>query len=804
MKKLPKLYQLGLRFPKTILVLTLLTAGLSMYIARGLQIETSMGDLAPKNADSVRSEQEYRKYFGGTSYLVMTVEGANSTVVEHFADEFSTRIEKLPGVDHLDYHRPVEYFKKRRWLYLSMEDLNEIDHRVDRVLGLEKKGVSIVFGDLMDFGAEEDRPDLNFDDILKKYENKPWVLSKFDANEGGNLIAMRAKVQEGAANIQDSRRLVDQIKAVENQIKGESSDYQSIQVGYTGPVQTTIEETDQIKKEMALVSLVVAAALFIIILVYFRKFSAILLIGIPLASGILWTGGLVYLLLGHLNLMTSFAGGILAGLGSDYGIYLLTRYYLEREAGKDFDTAARLAFANTGTATYASMLTTVGAFVALLFSKFGVFFEFGLLGAIGIVLNYVSMMVVLPSCLVLFNRWRKPSVKPVNAALSTRGGFFTRWGWIFTKKPVMGIYIAGLLTLFSCFTLPSGAKIHFEEDMMINKKLPANQLYKKLEGVKSSPLAPTIFLINGFDNATQTVNEVNRRVEEDKNKQLVYEQALGLSTFIPDEQSEKKEVLKSILQKVPSLRWLPEKQKGEWVASLKDSIAAEPVTHEKLPIEVKRIFESPKDKNLFAVYIFPAFNRITSEALEKYHQGIIELRKSIAPNVPAVDGTFIFDDIVQLIKSEAPRGMILICIFLAIVIYYLYRSALRTLIVCGNLFGSIILLFAVLWMADIPLNVMNISMIPVILGTGIDSFIHFAQRYDESKSMPIALREKIPAILFSNMTTIVGFAGLLLVSNPGLRSVGWVAALGLIVVTIVCSFVFPRCLEVESMRTRKS
>ncbi|MBI1908805.1 MAG: MMPL family transporter [Deltaproteobacteria bacterium] len=799
MKGLPHLYKIGIRYPKSVIGIALLFSCLSVVVARNLKIETSMTALAPKDSESVRGEKEFKRYFGSNSYLLLTVEGPNAEVAEHFADELSSRMEGLTEVVYIDYRRPVDYFKKRQWLYLELDDLKEIERRIDRTLRLQKKGLSFVFSDLMDFADEEDRPDLNFDDIFKKYEQKLWRFSKYEANEAGNFIVMRVKVQEGTEDIESARNLVNKIKKTEQELKQQRDSYQPVTVGYTGTLQTTIEESDQIKKEMAIVSAVVAFILILILYLYFRRGEAIFLIGLPLLAGILWTGGIIYWSLGHLNLVTSFAGGILAGLGSDYGIYLLSRFYLEREGGKDFQTACRLTFENTGQATYGSMVTTAGAFVALLFSKFGVFFEFGLLGAIGVVLNYLAMIIVLPSLLTFFDRQKeKAGVSLLSARFS---GF--RSGPLMSR-PVAVVLAAGLLITAAAFTVPSGSKIHFNEDMMVNKKLPGNRLYSKMDTIKGTPFSPTILITNGIKETEKTVKTLDQLIEKDKTKRLVFDQTVGLPSLIPPAQPEKKKVIDSIAHKIVDLQWISRKQKLDFLLGFKETLRSPPVTRENLPVEVKRAFESPTHKDIFAVYLFPAFSRLSSESLRRYHDGIDALKREMtALHFTAVDGTFVYDEIVKLIEKESPRGMMLIVLLLTAVMYLLSRSVVRTFLIMLNLLTSLVLLSAILVIANIPLNVMNIAAIPVILGTGIDSFVHFAQRYDESGDMAATLREKIPAIIFSNLTTIIGFGGFLLVSNPGLRSVGWVAVIGLTCVTLLSTFVFPRCLILEGGSRRR-
>src|SRR4030095_12749398 len=122
----------------------------------------------------------------------------------------------------------------------------------------------------------------------------------------------------------------------------------------------------------------------------------------------------------------------------------------------------------------------------------------------------------------------------------------------------------------------------------------------------------------------------------------------------------------------------------------------------------------------------------------------------------------------------------------------------RALLIFAHLFTALILLSGVLYLAGIHLNVMNIVVFPIILGMAVDCFIQFSFRYHETQDVEETLQSDLPPALVSSMTSVIGFGGLLLVSNQGLRSVGWVAVLGLLVVTALLIFVFPRCLKIHS------
>lgn len=799
------IYRIGLRFPVTVLILAALLTGLALFYARNLRIETDFTALLPPETESVRNLDTLKKYFGSQGYLYATVEAKDSALAESFADEFATRIEALPTIRYVDFRRPVEFFEKRKWLFVEKTDLEEMQWRVDRSLELEKEGVSPVFSDLMDFADEEDRPDLTFEDIKKKYQDRLGSgVEEYSSGEEGQFIILRAKAQMGFEDFDQNRALVASIRKIEGDLK-QSKKYESIEVGYAGSYLTSIEGIDLIRKEMAWVSGLVFAALLLILVLYFRRISGAVLVGLPLFLGVVWTGGVIYFILGHINIITAFAASILAGLGSDYGIYLLSRFSQERNAGTDFLTSCQRAFGQTGKATFAAMVTTVGAFGSLIFSGFEAFVEFGIVGCIGLAFNFLAMMLVIPSLLqigqrhpgrVLYNLFLGWTVKQ---GPSVSGA---SWSWkrIFAPKYAgVGIALTLLVCGISAFSLPTVSKIYFEDGQMDFQNLPSNKMYRRITDTVKSSLHPTVLLVKGADQERKTVEGFQRHLDESPEGSLAYEKVFGISTFIPKNQEEKRELIEKLGKKYKKARYVNKDQKRIFLDSVADVRNAESITQASLPNEVSRMFVSKNDEGVFAVYVFPALARLSSDEMNLYNNAIMQAKKDIGVEFLPIDGSFISMDIINMISGEAPRGLVLILLFFSAVLIITLRNFKRSLLILVNLLGGIVILSGILFLFGIKLNVLNIVVFPVILGTGIDCFIHFSHRYNETGELRDAIQKEVPAILVSNLTSIVGFGGLLFTSSVGLQSIGWVSVLGLIVVTFLCVFIFPRCLSILAL-----
>lgn len=794
-----KIYRLGITYPKTVLFFAFLISLLSFWGVSKLHVETNLLSLLPQQSETVVALKEQGKFFGGTSFVVLGIESDDALKSRQFADAFAEKISQQSYVLYTDYKRPVQYFKDRQWFYLELEDLNEMERRIDQSLRLESEGASATFSDLMDFADEEDRPDLTFADIQKKYETRAGVQVKAEiSGDDGKFIVIKVKPKDSGFNLSDNHAVMNRVRQVEGEVR-RSTGLWDVKVGYTGGYQSSLEEQELVSRQIGFVSAVVTFLLFLILFLYFKRLSAVFFIIFPLSLGVLWTGGLVYLILGHLTIITSFGAAILAGLGSDYGIYLLTRYYHEKELGHDFETSCEQTFSNTGQATFASMLTTVVTFIALLFSSFGVFVEFGVVGALGLIINYLSMMLIVPALLTLFQPLEKKVLASRWDSLGLRGRFqFSFWEKItpfFNPRYAgLGLVFTVILCAVSSLSLPQERKIHFEDGQMDTGDLPANQMYSKVAKVSKDDLSPTLLLVRGQEQEEKVLRAVQDQIKNVAEEDRVYGRVLGVSSFVPEVQDEKREVLQRMKEKFSKLTKVNKNKKEEFIQSVSTTLGSDGIQKAALPTEVVRVFQSLTDPEMYSIYLYPSILRVSSEGMKKYAQGIQDLKKQVGTDFKAADGNFIANDTISIIETEAPKGFILLMIFFAAVLCFIVKPFGRALAIFIHLMASLILLSGAMWLFGMKLNVMNIVMIPVILGTGIDCFVHFSHRFDECLNMPDTLQTEIPAMLISSLTSIVGFGGLILTPSRGLQSIGWIALIGLSIVTLMCAWVFPRWL----------
>ncbi|KAB2955070.1 MAG: MMPL family transporter, partial [Thermoanaerobaculia bacterium] len=118
------------------------------------------------------------------------------------------------------------------------------------------------------------------------------------------------------------------------------------------------------------------------------------------------------------------------------------------------------------------------------------------------------------------------------------------------------------------------------------------------------------------------------------------------------------------------------------------------------------------------------------------------------------------------------------------------------------------LAIGILWMIgamvvlDLHLNFMNIFVITMILGIGVDYGIHVIHRFREEHQRTggdavDAVEETARGVLLAAMTTVVGFGSLATSHYPGLVSMGLVSTLGTFATALVAVAVVPAWLSLR-------
>ncbi|AGK60500.1 The (Largely Archaeal Putative) Hydrophobe/Amphiphile Efflux-3 (HAE3) Family [Archaeoglobus sulfaticallidus PM70-1] len=340
--------------PVGILVFAFAIVVFGLYASSYIQLETNYNKYVPQDLPAMQRFNELERVVGGQAIYTLVLN----------TDEVSAKT--LEDVDELS-----QYIVSREDLVYDYSSVTKVIKEVRAAYGRD--------------GIPESDAELSYIlDSLPQSELKQYI--------SGNLIAVHFYTN---ADSQDEyERLYESIKR-DVQYFGWSGGYY-----VTGSPVIYAEMGNIMINGQTTMTLTAYALIVILLLVVYRSIrkAVVPLIAITTVIGVMNT---IMYLTGTKHTMISIAlNSITLGLGIDFSIHVLERYFEERQSYSPIESVRRT-IERTGKAITTSALTMAGGFGSLMFSSFPIMQSFGFIALIAIVFSLISALTVVPAFLMV-------------------------------------------------------------------------------------------------------------------------------------------------------------------------------------------------------------------------------------------------------------------------------------------------------------------------------------------------------------------------------------------------------------------
>ena len=283
----------------------------------------------------------------------------------------------------------------------------------------------------------------------------------------------------GLAGELGTPRAIDSFNRVSDIVKMSTAG-SPLQVHLTGPAATAADLTVAGENDRFPIEIAIAVLVLAVLLVVYRSPVTMLLPLTTIGSSLLIAQSLVAGFseltgTGVSNQSVIFLSAIMAGAGTDYAVFLISRCHDYLRLGKDFDQAVRAAMLSIGKVITASAATVGVTFLLLSFTKMGVFRTVGVAAAIGIAVAYLAGLTLLPAILVLVGPrgWVEP-----RRELTAR--FWRRSGIRIVRRPVPHL-VASLLVLVLLAGAAVFARYNYDDRKVVDASAPSSVGYAAVE-----------------------------------------------------------------------------------------------------------------------------------------------------------------------------------------------------------------------------------------------------------------------------------------------------------------------------------
>lgn len=753
----------AVRLPWLWLAATALVMVPAVFEARHVRLDTNLKRLLPNHSPAVRWSEELDTVVGDGGYFSIIFEGDDHDALQRAVESAAAEVAALPDIESVDHRTPIEFINKYRYTLLPAPFLrNMLSEIVD-----EQARANPMLEDFEDEApvttiAARENEDERLDILISRYLH----LTPYQEDREGRLMGMIIRTDEGITNLGRLRELFHHLEGIAKR----HGDANGLWSGVSGNLRNRVDEFDVILADLNRAGTISTVGIGLVLAVTFNSVRILPVLLAPLGAGLLVSFALVPILVGDLNLITSFLMMVLFGLGIEYAVHLVKRYRLELNDHTPADALTET-MVSTGQSVLTAGLTTALGLGILAWSNFRGFRDFGIIGGVSMLVILASVYAVLPSALVLGQRFRL--VLPRSRGSRGRSPGAPAWlGWV-----LLAVAGAGCVAAFW---------VRFDYDFT---NLSANPQAALAVREREKKIYPGIFApaalyvapdLPTLDKGLAILGEASRRGGE---RAPVIGARDSIRNFVPspDEMVERLDIIAEIKQHLAG-RWVErveDRDRREIIADFREFVPPEaPPALSEVPPQILRSLTARDGSGQFLLAVNTAGKVRDGRMAMAFTQELSTLRMPAEMRGPTGEKA-ILAEILGLVQEDGPRLVTLTVIGIFLLVIFDFRSlrqALWVLLPLGSGFGLTLGLMAAFgW----KLNFFNMVVLPTMLGVSVDYGVHIYRRWAEiGHDIREAHAELFTPLTACSMTTIMGYAGMMVAHHPGLRSIGNLAVLG--------------------------
>lgn len=845
-------------------MVALLVTVVSVLLAARLRVDSDLRRLLPRDHPVVLNLERIEETFGSTGSVNIVLRDGDAEARHALTEAIAARFEGHPQLRDVDYQLPSEFFTQHALYYLTDQELEELDERIQAWLHYEF--CSEARGSCVTDPDPQARERLETFVAAKRKEAEARTGFKdFYEREGIPANVMLLRPTQAAASLEFARAITDDVlRGVQEVYERPGAPWAGKGVRYNvvGPYVNKTYEQEIIRRDTVRGTTFAAVGVILIVFMLFRSMRAVLVLMVPLTCGVSWSLAATYLVIGDLNTMTSLISTVVMGSGIDGGIHFYSDARRHRRSMPNAE-AIRQAFDRLIVPLLVASSTTIGAFLIMAVSEFPGFREFGIISAMGVMLCLLAMTTVLPA-LTHAVGIKAPPAEPRRLGKVPAHALLARPGLLLSGLALVSLVAAisarDVEFEFNGRALQSDstyARTH--EDTQLISRIFGQDIHAgilvrpSLEEARSaleraraarqtyvdqgSSVVAELFAVTdllppeNIDPAARRVR-IEALLEEDELARL--EEIAGVESKLrrkkmlsdgasddfddvddgeadPSGEDEADDGATKAAEddlddghadsslvaggSAPGEPGAPEAGRGltrEDARLLLAMLDAEPVTVDALPPPILRRLRS--DDGSFGIFAYPAFDAADMRKGVDFMRETRDYLPADATDI-FVGETTVYAAMFLLLRKEAPIVLSLAALFITVVVYWQLRSVRHAVMTLLPLSLAMLWLVGLMGATGLRFTLFNLPILPAILGIGVDNGVYLTDRIrktkDDVRGLQKALEETGGSIMAAMATTAVGFGAFILADSAGVRGIGLVAVLGIVLAALAATMVLP-------------
>ncbi len=824
------------RFYKYILIVTLVLTVAAVMSALRLRLDLNFFSLLPPDNRSIQSFLDVTEAAGGHALVIALVDmppRQEREKSEAIIEGLSGKLATLPEVGAVEYkigddrstgllRSVLEYLP----LFIKKGDLDEVAHKLSDV-GIEKQIAENKRLLMTPLGIAA--KDLIYTDPLGLSEAlmggmpSHTVRGSFTSEQDyyafddGKTYLIFIKPVRPPQDIAFSKKLMGRLRHIEETALSELAhihdmDAGKIQVSYTGGYPIAVSDEATTRKDIKVTLLTSLIGVLLLFGLAFRTWKILFYVGLSLVISLVWTLGFAGIVFRHLNILTCVFSCVLIGLGIDFAIHLVNRYFSEEKMSMDISRRLQHTFRECGPGILIGAVTTAAAFYAIAISDFRGFRELGIITGTGILLCMAVMVFVLPALLVFFSGEREDEKKIVIGGFGIKPAIDRL---VQRPRSLLAVSFAVILLLA---VIGHGVKF---DDNLRNFRAAKNEVFRLQEKVArwlGGSMGRTFLVVKGkTESRTMEMSARASDALDELRQEGVIAGFRSINQYLvsPEEQKRNRGLVRQNpaafdMERIRETFHRALEENGfervspydDYMEHLSRAFSQERVllpsvlNDRGMEKRIKPLFFQRDGSFSSIIYIAPSrdlWSRSETASFAEMVTGKLAA-KGIAPDNYTLTGSSLLSaELRRLIMDNLRWALWLACMGIAVVLLLYYRNLKLFALALLPVILGMAVLTGIMAIFRIDFNFLNVIVIPMIVGIGIDDGVHLTNTFRGKGDVDIVSEISLTgrAVLLTSLTTLIGFGSIVLAHYPGLKSMGYVAVIGIGACMLVALLVLP-------------
>ena len=787
------------------LVLTLLS-GLSLA---GLRFDFDVLSMLPTGAPAFDNFKTFVADFGELDELVILVEGQEVSSLPAFADTFVVQLRALDTVSSVYGRIDPEAIQSGLlgpylFNYVPAEAYDDLAARLtaDGIDAQVAADRAILQAPLDLRSAQWVRRDplgimrVAGTALAAAFSDRTLNVSTgYLSNADGTALLILVRPTHNAFDIAFTTHFMEQVRAAEVLARSATTHGDALHVGYTGSYAFALEDAATLKWDVGRYTVLALFGVLAVFYAGYRNLRILPFVTYPLLVSTLLTFAASLLIYAQLNAVSMAFAAILYGLSIDSGIYYYTRLSQELQT-HDLRDAVAETLRQLGGANVVASTTTAAAFFVIGFSQLAGISQLGFLTAIGMLFNIAQFFLLYPALTFWMSR-RTLGGTPLETPRLGR----LAAGCAAHPRPLLSV-----VALFGLALCVPAARVDFDVDLthLRPAATAASRVQDAISARFGADVSAGAVLVRAprLEDALQASEAIAARLAAYRSEGLV-QSVHGVSALLPSERTQRDRLAR--FQQLPRERIAQDLR----AALVRHGFRTEPFD------EFLTTFTQPHTAVLqwgdaalqpfagllgrhirqrdggftVATYIEPAAGADLAVIEDR-------LRRDVSgPDFIVAGRSLLQAELRRLLRRELVGFCVAsFALNLLLVLCNFPRLGMALALILPEML-VIVCLLALLQLTGMGVDPVNLIVVPLILGIGVDNCVYLAARQQSGESWGDAVRHGGRALTIAAVATMAGFGFLGLSHYPALARMGTLAAASLFLCLLGAITVLPALLS---------